>query len=199
MLEQILSQTNYIFSGAIYTVLLFICLEIILSLIGFGFSEIINHVEYSETDFLSQSFGWFKEGIPVSIYLIIYLLTFGITGTIFQFITSELISQYIICFPIAILSLVISKYIAKIVKKIIPKDETTAVSRKSFIGKVATITIGTTKKGIPTEAKVIDFFNKTHYIIVEPIDENEFKQGDEVLITEEKGHLFNVIKIPISK
>lgn len=148
MIEIFLSNNSYIFSSAIYLMLFIVIIEIILGFIGIGMSEFINHIDLSHNDFLSESLGWFnKSGIPVSIYFIIFLTTFGISGIVIQYLSQEYVSQFILLIPVIILSLFITREISNLVKYIIPKDETSAVSRKTFIGKIATITIGVTKKG----------------------------------------------------
>ena len=50
----------------------------------------------------------------------------------------------------------------------IPKDETTAVSDASLVGRVGTIVIGTASAGRPAETRVHDEHGTTHYIMVEP-------------------------------
>lgn len=193
MLEIFLSNNNYIFSSAIYLMLFIVLLEVILGFVGVGMTEFINHIDLPHNDFLSESLGWFnKAGIPVSIYFIIFLTSFGFTGITVQYLSQEYLSQYTVLIPVILITLFISKEISNLIKHIIPKDETTAVSRKNFIGKIATITIGVAKKGAPTEAKVIDVYNQTHYIIIEPIDDKEYIQGDKVLLLKEEGHLFKV-------
>ena len=78
--------------------------------------------------------------------------------------------------------------------RIIPKDETEAVSEKSFVGCVATITIGTASKGKPAQAKLRDRLGNTHYVMVEPdIDGQFFETGSEVLIVMQTGSVFTAI------
>ena len=75
--------------------------------------------------------------------------------------------------------------------KLIPKDETTAVSTDSFVGRVATITLGTARKGEPAQAKLTDRHGQTHYVMVEPDSEDTvFEAGDSVLLIEQAGPRF---------
>ena len=79
--------------------------------------------------------------------------------------------------------------------KVIPKEQSNAVTADSFINKTATITLGVSKKGRPSEARLTDEHGQIHYVTVEPLkDEAEFIKGDQVLLVEKKGSIFSVIK-----
>ena len=52
--------------------------------------------------------------------------------------------------------------------RIIPRDETTAVSDASLVGRVGTIVIGTARAGKPAQARVRDEHGASHYVMVEP-------------------------------
>ena len=55
---------------------------------------------------------------------------------------------------------------------------------RTFIGKVATITRGVARVGIPAEAKLRDTHGQMHYVLVEPDNPDaSFEQGHEVLLT----------------
>jgi hypothetical protein len=81
-----------------------------------------------------------------------------------------------------------------ILHRIMPKDETTAVSQGSFIGRVAVLTLGTATAGNAAQAKLRDAHGQDHYIMVEPDNkEDQFSQGDAVLLVRHTGACFYVI------
>ena len=80
---------------------------------------------------------------------------------------------------------------------ILPRDETDAVAEREFVGRIATITLGTAGLGSPAEAKLTDQHGQAHYIMIEPDQESEkFEQGSAVLITERHGAVFRGIRNP---
>ena len=81
------------------------------------------------------------------------------------------------------------------VEKVMPKDETSAVSHNSFIGRVATVVIGTAKQGEPAQAKLLDQFGRTHYVMVEPdIQGEELTAPTAVLLVSLEGSVFRGIR-----
>ena len=94
-----------------------------------------------------------------------------------------------------VISLPIVRVLGSGLNKIIPKDETSAVSKDTFIGRVATITLGESRNGNSAEGKVKDSFGKYHYIMIEPdIAGDIFSQGSEVLLVRQDGSKFYAIK-----
>jgi len=209
-LEFIINDANSIFSIAL-TVMLFISiLEGITTVLGFGVSSFLETIfpdieleigsEDAPNGVLSRLFSWLNYGkVPVLIILICFLTAFGLVGYSLQYFTYALVSSLIpqiIIAPIAlIISLPFIKLFTSAVEKIMPKDETSALTHESFIGKIATITLGTANFGSPAEAKVKDKYGQTHYFMVEPQSEDfEFKQGEDVLLSKQNLNSFYAIK-----
>ncbi|MCS6762312.1 MAG: YqiJ family protein [Candidatus Devosia symbiotica] len=65
-----------------------------------------------------------------------------------------------------------TRHAGLVIARIMPKEETEAVSTKAFVGRVATIFHGSASQGHPAEAKLTDIHNMTHYVLIEP-DEDE--------------------------
>ena len=79
------------------------------------------------------------------------------------------------------LSLPLLRFGGGVLQKVMPKDETTAVSEDSLIGRVAIITLGQARQGFPAEARVKDQHGYSHYIRLEPDSSDlSFAQGSEV-------------------
>ena len=97
--------------------------------------------------------------------------------------------------PTLFLSLPVVRSLAAIAEAILPKDETSAVFTDSFIGHVATITLGDARKDMPAEARLTDQHGTTHYIYVIPErDAAPITQGTPVLLVRKEGTHFVAIE-----
>ena len=75
-----------------------------------------------------------------------------------------------------------------------PKDETTAVSIDSLVGRFAVLDLGTSKKGSPARAKVLDIHGHPHFVMVEPDNEGQqFTSGEKLLLVRREGDVFKAI------
>jgi hypothetical protein len=112
--------------------------------------------------------GWLHVGhVPVLILFVILLLGFGLVVNL----------------------------IGGLVQRTILRDESTAVSAESLVGHSATITLGATKRGTPSQAKLKDKHGQTHYVMVEPMhDDLQYEPGQSVLLVERTGHKYLVIE-----
>ena len=148
----------------------------------------------------ARALSWLRVGqVPILVLIIVFLLGFGISGLILQNFLLMTFGLMLPAFVAAILAFAISLPIVRVLgsglNKIIPKDETSAVSKDTFIGRIATITLGESKNSSPAEAKVKDSFGKYHYIMVEPdIEGDIFVQGSKVLLVRQSGSKFYAIK-----
>jgi hypothetical protein len=151
---------------------------------------------------LSKFLSWLRIGkIPFIMVLVIMLTSFGLVGFVGQSLCRSTIGLFLpgwlMAIPAFLVSLFLLHWMGALVSRIIPKGETEAVSRKTFIGKIATITIGTAQVGSPAEAKLKDSFGCTHYIMVEPdLIGEAFEQGTRVLLVFDDGHCFKAILNP---
>ena len=219
MIEFILKSQNFPFTISL-TIMLFIALlEGVSTFLGLGLSHLVDSVipdidvdvdidvdadidspDIIHAGILTKTLGWFRLGeVPFLIILIAFLTVFGLIGLFIQttlfkmtgLILPGLIAS-IVTLPIA---LPILRIFTGIIAKIMPKDETDAVSEKSFIGRMAIITIGKASQGNPAQAKLKDEFGTTHYFMVEPdIENTEFEQGEHVLIVKQTGSGFKAIR-----
>ena len=74
-----------------------------------------------------------------------------------------------------------------------PQNETYAVSSSDFLGKVAVITLGTARAGMPAEAKLHDAHGNTHYVRVEPLrPDDSFPTGTAVLLKTRENSVYKV-------
>lgn len=208
--EFINSDSNSLFTIALALMLFIAILEGITTILGFGISSFVDGIfpdidlEIGSADVsegvLSKLFSWLNYGkVPVLIIFICFLTAFGVVGYSIQYIIYALISSLlpkIIVVPVAlIITLPFVRLFTSLLEKIMPKDETSALSNESFIGKVATITLGKAKLGSPAEGKVKDKYGQTHYFMIEPESESiEFIQGEDVLLSKQNINGFYAIK-----
>jgi hypothetical protein len=178
-------------------------LEGFTTLLGFGiFSFIDSLVPDVNLDVDVNILGWFHLGqVPILVLLVLFLFSFGTIGLIFQSIAQNTVGLMLPWMVASVGAIVVAMGFVRIacwaLAKIIPKDETEAVSESSFIGRVAVVTIGTAKRGRPTQAKLRDEYGQTHYVMVEPdSDHDTFGVRSNVLLVKRAGAIFYAIPNP---
>lgn len=158
--------------------------------------------ELSHVGVLDSFFGWLGVGrVPALILLAALLASFGLTGILLQSLWRAISGAYLPALLPAIaaapLSLFPTRWIGRVVGRLFPKEESEAVSKDTFIGRVAIILRGEAAAGRPAEAKLKDQHGATHYLLVEPDDgDARFLAGNEVLIVARAGVVFKAIANP---
>jgi hypothetical protein len=148
---------------------------------------------------LSQVLGWLSVGrVPILVLLIVFLCTFGLVGFLIQAFAGTFaggpLPAALVSIPAFAAALPAVRYAGIGLARVMPKEETDAVSQKTFVGKVAVVTRGEARRGLPAEAKLRDHRGQTHYLLVEPDeDDAKFAQGAEVLIVQQTGSIYRVI------
>lgn len=223
MLEFLTSGQNLPFTVALAVMFGIAVLEGLMTLIGFGLSHAIEsimpdldfdadlhvhldadmhpdiHADIGSPSALSRLLGWLRFGqVPVLMLFVVFLTAFGLIGlglqSFVQGLSGHMMPAVLASIPAILLSLPVVRFMGSIIARIMPKDETEAVSRDVLIGRVASITIGTARKGSPAEARVQDKHGTTHYVMVEPDTDEAFGQGEQVILVSQAGPLFKVIK-----
>ena len=157
--------------------------------------------EHLEADFdVDSGFDfsdWLNIGrVPLSIILVGLLMGFTISGLSLQLLAENVLGSFVsnfIAVPVATVGGVfVAKGIGGVFAKVFSsKNETTAISTATFIGRVVTIAVGVAEKGSPAQAKFTDEYGQTHYLMVEPLNDGEsFSEGEEVILQKESGHFF---------
>tara|TARA_B110000116_G_C16739944_1_gene538002 strand:- start:158 stop:799 length:642 start_codon:yes stop_codon:yes gene_type:complete len=210
MIEFIFADINIGFAIALCTVFVLAILEGVGMLIGLSMVNLLDHISPIDLDIaidadlpaggLTPLLGWLcLNRLPLLIWLVLFLTSFGITGYTLNYIlltnfTANL-SEFLIYGLSLILSLYATHHIGVPLSRLLPKNESSAISNNSFTGLIATITIGTAKKDSPAEASLTDCFNQKHYVLVTPDNDNEeFNQGQQVVLVEKKESLWLAIK-----
>ena len=149
--------------------------------------------------FFTKILGWMSFGkVPALIWLVIFLTTFGLSGLLVQgcFVTIAgfFLPGWLATAPALALAAPVTGQVGKGVAHVLPKDESEAVSRDHFVGRVATILRGIAEQGQPAEAKLTDRHGLTHYVLVEPdLQSGRFEAGDRVLIVDRRSNIYRAI------
>lgn len=209
LIEFIGAEQNGAFTIALAIMFMIAVLEGITVLIGMGISEMLETV-LPDMDFdvstpeapqsiMSKLLGWINFGrVPVLIIFVCFLTAFGIAGYLLQYLVyglSSMLIPQLFAVPVAlVVAMPFVRLFTNVLQKIMPKDESSALSEESFVGAVAIITLGKATKGSPAEAKVKDKYGQTHYFMIQPEDDEEFSQGEQVLLLRPSSNGFFAIK-----
>ncbi|MBU1439643.1 MAG: YqiJ family protein [Gammaproteobacteria bacterium] len=215
MWSLLLATENKVFTVALILMLLIAVLEVVALFVGNSMSDALDsllpetdlhaHTEIGHPDSdaaLSRFLGWLRIGqVPLLMLLVLWLCNFGLIGLLLQALSRGIFGSYLpllLSVPITImLSLPLLRVSGGILHKVMPKDETTAVSEDSLIGRVAIITLGQARQGFPAEARVKDQHGYSHYIRLEPDNsDTHFEQGSEVLLLTRQGTVYQGILNP---
>ncbi|MDA9008338.1 YqiJ family protein [Alphaproteobacteria bacterium] len=143
--------------------------------------------------------GWTgMQSVPFLIWLVSFLTLFGLSGLVIQSAASGLFDGGFPALIASALALVpalgLTRIIASGISAIMPKTETSATQIRLLGGYRGVISQGTAVRGKPAEAKIKDRHGNTHYLRVEPFeDESVFQQGSDVMIVRKLGDKFFVI------
>ena len=136
---------------------------------------------------------WINVGrLPLLMLIVVFLFAFGMTGLIGQRIVAAVLTQpapWFLAAPLALaVALPVTRVFGRGVSRIMPKDETTAVSRDSLVGRVAVIVTGEARHESAAQARVRDEHGQVHYVMVEPDNASDaFAQGASVLLVRHAG------------
>ncbi|WP_311420832.1 YqiJ family protein [Kingella denitrificans] len=214
MWNLITAPENQIFGIALALMLLLGVLEVLSMLLG-GASEWLDNllpdsladsahaeVELDAADGVMVRFlSWLYVGrVPVLMLLVVFLAVYGLAGYAFQTAFAAVFGAYLNGTSAAVavwfLSLPLVRATAGGLYKILPKDETSAVSQDTLIGRVGVIVLGEARPGSPAQVRVKDGFGQTHYVMAEPDGEGVLKQGEAVLLVSLEGNTFKAILNP---
>ena len=136
--------------------------------------------------------------LPVMVWLALHLLLFVLIGYVGQQIimglTGQLLNAWLAGPVAAMLGVPATAIFARPLSRVLPRDETTAVSIDSLIGRFAVLGTGLATQGSPARAKVLDVHGHPHFVMVEPDnDGQQFTSGEKILLVRRKGNLFKAI------
>lgn len=159
--------------------------------LGVGAAHLDLHAG-AEADLL----GWLGIGqVPLLVLLVVFLALFGMIGLTLQQVVAAIagapMAPWNAAAVAAVASLPLLGVSARGLARVMPTDETTAVGLDSLVAKRATVTIGVARRGSPARAQVRDAHGQTHYVMVEPVgDDQSIAEGETVLLVRREGDIF---------
>lgn len=193
ILSFLLAPENVAFSTALVLMLLIGAVEAVG--LGMGGADL-------DSDGLDNALlGWLGVGrLPLLMLLVVALASFGLVGLAIQQVmlgaTGALLPGWIAVPGAALVSLPVTSVVGRAVARIMPRDDTTAVSLDTLIGRRATVVVGIARIGSPARARAYDIHGQSHYVLVEPNTEDEqLAEGDEVLLVSREPHHFRAVGI----
>jgi len=189
----ILLPENAIFLITFALILLFGLVEILAIIFGMSvFSHtdtlLSPHIHAGESLF-SQGLDWLNIGkVPLFILFILLLSCFSISGMVLQwgllYALGKPLAGGLVALPAGVISVLFVRKISAVLARFLPQYESSALSEESFIGCMATVVGGTASMGHPAQCRLVDKFQQTHYLRVQPDSEDDiFSPGETIIIT----------------
>ena len=200
---------NLPFAVALAMMLGLVLLELIGFLTGMGVSDFLDgllpdvgepDVDVGGASLVDRFAGWMLFGkVPALILFAVFLTVYGFIGLAVQGMllsfTGFMLPAWLAAIAVFPLALPFVRWTGMGIARVLPRDETQVASRRSLLGHVGTIVIGSARRGSPAQAKVRDEVGQTQYVMVEPETEaDEFHAGDAVLLKSEHGAVFGVVR-----
>lgn len=146
--------------------------------------------------------GWLHWGrVPVLVLLILFLAGFSLAGYVIQSTSLSLLGHplpaLLASVPALFAGLSTLRGVGGFAARYAPRDETTAVSEQSMIGRAGVVARGVARKGLAAEAKVRDTHGYVHYVMVEPdLDDVVFEEGADIVLVRKISRGFTCIANP---
>lgn len=205
MIEVLSHTDNTIFSFCLALMFILSFFEIILFIMGFGISSVFDSMfpdlDLIETPALGKlgvCLSWLCFGqIPPYFFLLLFLAVFGTVGTLLQYGFFSVVGSPIafwIALPISfVASIPFVRLGVSLIKKLMPKEDTTVLNEEDFIGKIVNITLGQATYETPAQAKYIDKYGQSHYLMVASASkQKKFNSTQDLIVVKKEKHLFRV-------
>lgn len=189
------SAGNAPFLVALFLLAIVGILEVLAVFIGASLSSHIDAAVDAHPDIVlgenvfAHGLSWLHIGrLPFLVIIVLFLGGFALGGLVLQWIAHDVFTREIPAWLAVIAAFIIALFCVRLcgkgIARYLPRDESSAVSSNSFVGRLAVMTGATATAGVPAEARLTDEHGRAHYILIEP-DENdvEFKRGDKILVT----------------
>lgn len=151
---------------------------------------------------LDRVLGWLHIGkVPALVLLLLFLSGYTVFGYSLQLVANGLFGGYLPAAMAGLLAvpagMATVRGLGALIAHIIPRDETSAVSEQSLVGRVGVVVGGIARSGMAAQARVKDSHGRTHYLMVEPdVSDEVFDEGTQVLIVRKAGAFYRCIANP---
>ncbi|ASM79273.1 hypothetical protein VITFI_CDS3496 (plasmid) [Vitreoscilla filiformis] len=173
-------------------------------LIALSPSSVVDHwlPDFHADSALDQWLGWLHVGkVPALVLLLLFLTGYTVFGYSLQLVAQGLWGAYLPAWLAGTLAvpagLATVRSLGALIAHIIPRDESSAVSDQTLLGRVGVISGGIARRGLAAQARVRDSLGRTHYLMVEPdLEADVFEEGTQVLIVRKVGAFYRCIANP---
>lgn len=144
--------------------------------------------------------GWLHVGrVPILVVVILWLTGFSLSGfaiqSVAQSVTGAALPIWLASIPAVFLGLVNASLFGGVLARLVPADETRAVSEQSLVGQRGVVSEGMARRGLAAQAKVRDAHGHMHYVLVEPLDDEEsFGEGVVVVLVNKNGVHYRCVR-----
>jgi len=151
---------------------------------------------------LDKVLGWLHLGkVPSLVLLLLFLTGYAVFGYSLQLAMRGLVGHYLPAWIAGLLAvpagLATVRALGALVAHIIPRDESSAISEQSLLGRSGVISAGVARQGLAAQARVRDEHGRTHFLLVEPdLADEVFDEGAEILIVKKLGAVYRAIRNP---
>lgn len=167
-------------------------------------SHVIDHwlPEFDGDGGLDRLLGWLHLGrVPALVVLLLFLSGYTVFGYAMQMVARGLFGGYLPAWFAGLAAvpagLATVRGLGALIAHIIPRDETSAVSEQTLIGRSAVIVTGSARLGFAAQARVRDATGRAHYVMVEPdVEGVTLDEGAAVLIVRKVGAFYRGIEDP---
>ncbi|MCB8837809.1 OB-fold-containig protein [Aurantimonas sp. VKM B-3413] len=155
-----------------------------------------------EGSHFDAALSWLSFGrVPLLVLVILFLLGFGGTGFVLQVAAANLFSAALppglAAIPAVAGGGLFMRFLGRAIGRVIPKEETAAISRESFVGRMGIVSAGTARTGLPAQIRITDEHGTTHYLLAEPDDEGDaIETGTPVIVISLAGAKARVMRDP---
>ncbi len=192
------------FGVAVALIVAIALLEGLGMLIALSPSNLIDHwlPDHSVETGTDKVLGWLHLGrVPALVLLLLFLLGYALFGYALQKVAFNLIGGFLPAWLAGLLAvppaLATVRGLGALVAHIIPRDETSAVSEQSLVGRAGVVSAGAARRGLAAQARVRDAHGRVHYLMVEPdLDDEVFEEGAQILIVRKAGPFYRCIANP---
>ena len=197
MTQFLLSGTTP-FSVSLLVLVGIVVVEILLLLVGTHFFGLLDdlvpdfHADLDHDGGHELTFGKMLHFIgfgrvPFVMVLMSFLATFGLAGYLVQWATISFVGRpldYLGAVPLAVaLSIPATGRICAVLARVLPKEQTSAVSVSTFVGRTAVVRYGTATAALPASATVLDEHGRKHFIHIKAESEStDLAEGETILI-----------------
>ncbi|MFN3228903.1 MAG: OB-fold-containig protein, partial [Asticcacaulis sp.] len=113
---------------------------------------------------------WLNVGrLPLLMLIVVFLFAFGLVGLLGQQVVATVLGRpapWFLAAPLAFaMAMPVTRTFGRWVATVMPKDETSAVTRNSLVGRVAVITTGEARQASAAQARVRDEHGQAHYVM----------------------------------